>query len=255
MSGEEPYGFIMSVYPRPISCFGADAHISLLASMRQVSSRRITNLRLKRLLLHSEPTIILAVKMILGSGHLNREEYPRDNTNISSRFITSLLELKLAKQAVWSLTKKLFPDEILQELQEILSKALHDSGAPRPSDRIVFNVPGELIKYYPFLLDLKGKDLDKHRAFAGMGLSYLKWRFIGENPEDLGKEEELLLFATLNGILPPKVEEEEPQVERGRRGGARRVGCGSGRSRGQPPCRCRGRGRTPTPPAEPLEEN
>lgn len=187
MSTEAPFGFIMSVYPRPSSCFGANTPFSLNASTRQVSFRKITDLRLKRLLIHVDPPVLLAVKMILGSAHLNREEYPRDNTCISSRFVASLLDQKLPKQAVWSLTKELFPEEILQEFQEILNKALHDSGAPRPSDRILFNAHGDLIKYYPFLLDLKGKDLDRHRVFAGVGLSYLKWRFLGENPEVQGK--------------------------------------------------------------------
>lgn len=229
MSGEEPYGLIMSVYPRPTSCFGVDTPISLSASTCQVSFKRISDLRLKRLLLQTEPSVILVVKMILGSGHLNREEYPRDNTSISSRFVASLMDLKIAKQAVWSLTKKLFLEEILQELQEIPNKVFHESGAPRPSERILFNVHGELIKYYPFLLDLKGKDLDKHRVFAGVWLRYLKWQFIGENPKDQGREEELIQFARLNGILPPKAEEEDPRAEQGCRSGARRVRHGSGR--------------------------
>lgn len=176
-------------------------------------SEKITDLKLKRLLLYPDPTVILVVKFILGSGHISREEYACDNTSISSRFVASLLYLKLAKQAVWILTKRLSPNEILLELQEILNKAHHDSGAPRSSERILFNVPEELIKYYPFLLDLKGKDLDKHRSFASMRLRFLKWRFLRENLEDLAREEEVLEFCRLNGVLPPKIEEEEPHAK------------------------------------------
>lgn len=182
MSGEEPYGFIMSVCPRQTSCSGADTLISLLASTRQVSFRKIIDLRLKRLLLFLEPTIILAIKLILGSGHISKKEYPHKNTNISFRFVTSLMDLKLDKQEVWTLTKNLFPNDILLELQEILNKTQHDFGASRLSERIIFNVPSELIKYYPFLLDITSKELQKHRSFVGMGLRFLKWQFLGENP-------------------------------------------------------------------------
>lgn len=154
----------MSIYPRPNSCFGTNTPISLSASTCQVSFRKITDLRLKRLLLYPKPImIILAINLILGSGHISREEYPRDNTSISFWFVASLVDLKLDKQAVWTLTKRLFPNDILLELQKILNKMCHDSGAPRSSERIIFNVPDELIKYYPFLLGLTGKDLDKHR--------------------------------------------------------------------------------------------
>lgn len=180
--------------------------------------------------------------MILGSGHLNRDEYPWDNTSIPSRFDASLLYLKLAKQAVWTLTKKIFPEEVTQELQEILNKAIHESGAPRPGDRILFNAHGELINYYPFLLDLKGKDLDRHRVFAGIGLGYLKWRFIGKNSEDQGREDDLIQFARINDILPMKAEDDNPQVEQAGKDGASRGHCGSrhGRGRGHPPSRGHG---------------
>lgn len=197
---EPPFDFIMSVYPRPISCFGKDTPISLGASTRQLSFRKIMHLRLKRLLIYSDPPILLVVKLILGSAHLSRDEYPRDNTNISSKFVASLLDQKLSKQLTWNLTRELFPVEILQDLQEILNKAIHDSSAPRPSDRILFNAHGALINYYPFLLDLKDKELNRHRKFTSAGLSYLKWHFLGEDPEAEGKEEILFLFSRMNGF-------------------------------------------------------
>lgn len=79
-----------------------------------------------------------------------------------------------------------------------MNKVLHESRAPWPSDQILFNAHKELIKYYPFLLNLKGKDLDGHKVFVGVGLSYLKWRFLGDDPEAIGKEEDLFQFGKLN---------------------------------------------------------
>lgn len=87
-----------------------------------------------------------------------------------------------------------------------------------------------------------------------MGLRFLKWRFLGENLEDFGREEELLEFSRLNGVFPSKTEEEEPHVEQGRRGGGRGLGRSSGRGQGRPPSRGSGRGRSPKPPADPDED-
>ncbi|XP_057853108.2 disease resistance protein RPV1-like [Cryptomeria japonica] len=61
--------------------------------------------------------------------------------------------------------------------------------------------------------DLTGKDLQKLRSFAAMALRFLKWRFLGDNPEDTSREEEFLNFARLNGVLPPKPEAKDSHAE------------------------------------------
>lgn len=81
---------IIEVSMDGLARFGVDTPISLQLSARQTSFREITNQILKRILLNNDPLIVVATKMILGSGHLENKEYGRDNLHVSSHFLASL---------------------------------------------------------------------------------------------------------------------------------------------------------------------
>lgn len=167
--------------------------------------------------------------MVLGWGHLDRNEYSKDNTQISSRFVASLLDDSAPKREVG--------------LDRIMKYALHGTGIPRPGDLESLNDPKETITFYSFILDLKGPALIRHRAIIDVAHRYLKWKFLSDNVEDPDREEEFRDFAILNGFLilkeenePPRSSGEEPIGPQGRNGGGRGHDRWHGHGRGR---RCR----------------
>lgn len=76
--------FIITILVEGLESFGVDNPVSLEATERQIAFREITNQRLKRILLEDDPLTMVAVKMMFGKGHLERREFVRDNTHISS---------------------------------------------------------------------------------------------------------------------------------------------------------------------------
>lgn len=120
----DPFGFIVRVFLEPISFFGADTPIYLSYLSCQVSFKEISDQRLKRLLHNSEPLVILVVKLILGHGHLSKQEYLRDNSHISSIFVASLLDNQIPKAKVMDLTSQFFKENVLVGLDLVLKYAI-----------------------------------------------------------------------------------------------------------------------------------
>ncbi|XP_057817450.2 uncharacterized protein LOC131030597 [Cryptomeria japonica] len=192
-----PTKFIIREFSESVSCFGVETLVSLQCSRRQANFMEITDQRLKRILLSEDDLVILAVKMTLGRSHLERKEYYRDNTQISSRFVASLLDVQVQNGEVRDLARSLFRLELLGGLGKVLGYAVLGVGIPRPGDLASVLEDEETLTFCPFLLDLKGPALLRHRQFPGMAHSFLKWKFLIDQSVELEKEEEFREFRIL----------------------------------------------------------
>lgn len=112
--------------------------------------------------------------MILGQGHLDRKEFYRDNTQISSNFVASNLDARFSKALTSSLTSEIFDPDLLGGLDKVLSYALPGSSVLRPADVEATHEDGANVMFYPLLLDLKGLERKKHRQNVTAGAEFLR---------------------------------------------------------------------------------
>lgn len=141
--------FIIAVSVEGLSWFGADTIIYLFAMSRQATFREITNQRLKRILLNIDPLTVAAVKMILGSSHLEHKEYGRDNMPISSWFLASLLNNRVPKMEAKELLVRLFRKDLVGGVEEVLKAAILGIGILHPVDLELLQKTDEDIRFYP----------------------------------------------------------------------------------------------------------
>lgn len=146
--------------------------------------------------------------------------------------MASLLDNHVPKVDVKEVANHLFGPDLLVGLGKVLMYAVHGIGLPRPGDLASIIDLEESITFYPFLLDLKGPALMKHRAIVAVAHAFLKWKFRTDYVEDMDEEEEFRDFAILNGFLIPKEEDETP-ILNGNTSVHLQRGQGRGRARGR----------------------
>lgn len=192
--------FTILISAEGLETFGVDTPVSLVAKEQQISFREVTDQRLKRILLLDDPASVVAVKMVLGKGHLERNEFARDNAHISSRFLTVLLDLDTLKEEAKELMVRLFQDDLLGGLETTLKEAFNGKGIPRPADIASLWESDEAVKVYPFLLDLKGPALSRHRKIADVAVDFLKRKLKIVPVDRMEWMEGFICFAELNGF-------------------------------------------------------
>lgn len=193
--------FVIHISAEGLESFGVDTPVSLVAKERQSAFREVTDQRLKRILLMDDRASIVAVKMVLGKGHLERNEFARDNAHISSRFLAVLLDLDTPKAKAMEMTVRLFRDDLLGGLETTLKAAFIGKGIPRPADLPFLWESDEAVKVFPFLLDLKGPALSRHRKIADVAVDFLKRKLKLVPVEGLEWLDGFIRFAELNGFM------------------------------------------------------
>lgn len=183
--------------PSKIWC---DTSISICLKARQAFFREITDQRLKHILLKHDPLVIAAVKMVLGSRNLESKVYGRDNLHVSSRFLDSLLDNKVPKVEAKGLLIKMFREDLVEGVDEILSVVIEGKGCLRPCD--VERVRSkETVKIFPFLLDLHKPGLMRHRMIVAVVVEFLKKFFELVDVNGVEWLKEFKEFAILNDFL------------------------------------------------------
>lgn len=114
----------------------------------------------------------------LGAGHLANKEYGRDNFHISSQFLASLLDNGVAKVEAKLLMVKMFREDLVEGVDDVLGFVAEGRGIPRPCDLESFRTSDEDVKLYPFLLNLSNPALVKHKMVVVVVIEYLK-KFFG----------------------------------------------------------------------------
>ncbi|XP_057869281.1 acidic leucine-rich nuclear phosphoprotein 32-related protein 1-like [Cryptomeria japonica] len=72
---------------------------------------------------HSNPIVIDAIKWVLGDDFVGSEDRYCVNTDITSRFVTSLLDIGLSKHLAVQLTDLIFLEKYLGGLEEVVAFA------------------------------------------------------------------------------------------------------------------------------------
>jgi hypothetical protein len=78
--------------------------------------------------------VLVVVKMVLGSSHLESREYGRDNLHVSSHFLASLLDNAELKAVAKILLVKLFGAKSVENVGEVLCVVVEGKGFLRPCD-------------------------------------------------------------------------------------------------------------------------
>jgi hypothetical protein len=125
-----------------------------------------------------------AIRMVLGREFLENENRYRVNTDISSRFMASLLDLGGEKVEILMLLRKVFRKEYLGDDVNVLVFAEIGFGIPWANDLPRILQPEEIVPRQPFLLNLDVEQLTRHRKWAQIGRDFLrKWHNL-EDTED-----------------------------------------------------------------------
>lgn len=172
MAEKKKFTVHMSV--NSLVCFGVDTPIQLGCKEQKNAFGGITDQCLKCILLDIDLHTVVAIKMVLGREHLVPHETPRVNSQIVSRFLASLLDIHTSKDEAKALVCKLFKKDLTEGMDEIFKMAILGVEVSRPKDLELVKKQGEVIKIYPFLLDLKGMTLVRHRMVATVGVNFLK---------------------------------------------------------------------------------
>ena len=69
-----------------------------------------------------------------------------------------------------------FKTIFLRGLDEVLAVA-ERGGLPRPKDLRKANQPGVVVEFFPFILDIRGAELEAHRSRIRGGKDFLKKMF------------------------------------------------------------------------------
>lgn len=192
--------FTIIIAVEGLESFGIDTPISLVATERKIAFREVTDQRLKRILLEDDPVSLAAVKMVLEKGHLERKEFARDNAQISSRFLASLLDIATPKTMAKEMMERLFRKDLLGGIDMIMKAALSGKGIPRPADIASMWESDDVVKIYPFLLDLKGPELSRHRKLTEVAVEFLKQKVKLVQVEGMDWVEGFICFAEVNGF-------------------------------------------------------
>lgn len=83
---------------------------------------------------HTNPFIIASIKWVLGENFIGCEDPYHVNTNITSRFIASLLDIVVPKHLVLQLTEEIFYDKHLDGMEEVVHYADPIWGIPTTSN-------------------------------------------------------------------------------------------------------------------------
>jgi hypothetical protein len=125
--------------------------------------------------------VIAAVKMVLGHEFLENENWYRVNSDITSQFLASLLDLGEARAEIVVLLRKIFKIVYLGDDIEIVSHAILGVGIPWAGEVHKLLEPGQNVVLQPFLLGLTAGQLQHHRKCARIGVNFLrKWFFLDE---------------------------------------------------------------------------
>jgi len=111
--------------------------------------------------------------MILGKVFIEGNECYRVDSDISSQFVATLLDLNVAKTWVNSVVHSIFIPSVLRGLEEALEIATFEAGMPRPRDVHLNRHLGSIVKYFPFILHLRGEDLVWFPQNAQVGVNFL----------------------------------------------------------------------------------
>jgi hypothetical protein len=88
--------------------------------------------------------------------------------------MVALLELCPPKVKVVEMDHKLFMPKILGGLEEVMDAMSFGLCIPRPHDLECLLVSSKEVNLYPFILDIEGEVLHKHREKTEMAVSFLK---------------------------------------------------------------------------------
>ena len=125
--------------------------------------------------------VIAAVKMVLGHEFLENENRYCVNSDITSQFLASLLDLGEARAEIVVLLRKIFKVVYLGDEIEIVSHAILGVGIPWAGEVHKLLEPGQNVVLQPFLLGLTAGQLQHHRKCARIGVNFLrKWFFLDE---------------------------------------------------------------------------
>lgn len=72
----------------------------------------------------------------------------------------------------------MFREDLVEGVDEVLHAVVEGKGIPWPYNLELLRCSEKVVKLYPFLLDLSGPTLMKHRMIAAMAVKYLK-KFFG----------------------------------------------------------------------------
>jgi hypothetical protein len=125
--------------------------------------------------------VIAAVKMVLGREFMENENRYRVNSDITSQFLASLLDLGEPRVESVLLLRKIFKAVYLGDVIEIVAHAVLGVGIPWAGEVHKLLEPGQNVVLQPFLLGLTAGQLKHHRKCAIIGLDFLrKWFFLDE---------------------------------------------------------------------------
>lgn len=125
--------------------------------------------------------VIASVKMVLGWEFMENENRYHVNSDITSQFLASLLDLGEARVETVLLLRKIFKIVYLGDDIDIVAHAILGVGIPWVGEVHKLLEPGQNVVLQPFLLGLTAGQLKHHRKCARIGLNFLrKWFFLDE---------------------------------------------------------------------------
>lgn len=112
-----------------------------------------------------------------------------------------MLDLEVSKAEAKEIMVHLFRGDLLGGLEKTLKAAFTSKQILRPSDLELLWEIDKAVKFYPFLLDLKGPGLMRHRMVSAMAVKFVKRKLRLVPEEGMDWVEDFNLFAELNSFM------------------------------------------------------
>lgn len=129
----------------------------------------VTDRLLKGLLQSPDSFTIEAAMMILGRRFVESGERYRVNSDITSRFVASLLDLQASKEMIAQLSHLIFKSAFLQGLEVVLVASHLGEGIPLPRDLL-----RPTVELHPFIPDIYEPRYWMHRFYTKTAYDFLK---------------------------------------------------------------------------------